>query len=836
MTGFGRFIHRSREPMMFRRPATTGLETVAIIACSLGSATSHALTVAEPFALDLPAGPLGPMLIEIATRAGVITSFNPSLVGPRHAPALRGEFTLQQALEQALQGTGLVAEITEGVVTIAAAQAAGRPRISPAAPASVPAPAEPPTPATTALAPAVVHGSVELPADDGLRPLRASAATRTDAPVAELPQAVSVVTREALELQGAFATTTDALRQVTGVNAQASRNVSQGMAASLMVRGLPVLYSLSGMRTLRGWLPIDNVLVERIEVPKGPSGVIGGVADFGGRGGVVNVVRKSADGVSRAQATQSIASSDGGSFYTSADLGGTARSTSWRLAGVGSGTGNTDGGYEPQHGAGLVGAVAWRGAMLDAELSTLVDRRRIAPAPAARGTIGTDDFGFSSLKNGQFPAVDRSDHLRWDYAGVDLDVAWALSPQWRMTWKGRLESLDSEAAHHRYWETEAKTSGVMLLRQDMSTRNAGLQWGLAGQLKTGEAEHGLLLAYDTDRWRTVALSGNAIWRFEPDSYEPGVTPLPATPDEGDPEATTRQETRMRRQALLLQDQLSFGPWRLRLALQRVHTPEFYDVVSRQGPDATNRDFGVLYQLTPTLSVYAGHQYSQETDGRIIDFDLFDGTMAPPRKLRQTQAGLKFDWPQQRLAFTVEGFALRQLDTLHSSSQLPGTGIYKLPGRRVDGLEAELAGRPLRQLDLHLGLTFLRATDTAPVPDTTEPRGVEVQATGTPRRALQMLARYRLVDDREASQAIGIAFQAYSARWAMAPDPFSDARGLRLPGGARFDLSWTRTSGPWSLGLAVQNVADRRLYGEQAAPDYVPLEPGRRVILSLRYED
>ena len=54
------------------------------------------------------------------------------------------------------------------------------------------------------------------------------------------------------------------------------------------------------------------------------------------------------------------------------------------------------------------------------------------------------------------------------------------------------------------------------------------------------------------------------------------------------------------------------------------------------------------------------------------------------------------------------------------------------------------------------------------------------------------------------------------------------------GGARLDLSWTRSAGPWSLGLAVQNVFDRVLYSGQAAPDYIPLEPRRRWVLSARY--
>jgi hypothetical protein len=61
-----------------------------------------------------------------------------------------------------------------------------------------------------------------------------------------------------------------------------------------LVRGLPATFALSGMRSVRGVFPAEAALIERVEVPKGPSSVIGGIADFGGRGGVVNLVRKQA--------------------------------------------------------------------------------------------------------------------------------------------------------------------------------------------------------------------------------------------------------------------------------------------------------------------------------------------------------------------------------------------------------------------------------------------------------------------------------------------------------------------------------------------------------------
>lgn len=802
----------------------------AVVACSLAAEAAGSTPQAGSLTFDISPGPLGGALIDIAARGGVMMSFDPALVARRQSVALRGQFTLQEAFRRALEGSGLAIEISEkGVATIVPAGVHRETTFSAAPDRAADAPAN------VAVAPRViVTGLSEPPTEDGLRGLRGAAATRAAVQLAELPQAVSVVTAEALALHGPLATTNDALRVVTGVSAQVGGNVGQGMVPSLAVRGLPALYALSGMRTLRGWLPIDNALIDRIEVPKGPSAVTGGVADFGGRGGGVNVVRKSADGLPRTEVAQALSSADEGTLLTSVDLGGGSGRSAWRLAGIGSRSGTTTDGHAPQHGAGLAAAFAHREGAFDVEISALADRRRVAPAPAARAIMGIGENGFSALERGAMPAVDPSDRLRWRYGNVDLDAAWKFAPQWRMTWKGRVETFASNAYQHRYLTVEDGGVSVTLLRNQLSGRHTGLQWGLEGAFQTGMAVHKVLVGLDVDRTRTSNASGNASWVLDPTSYEPGLTPLPATADVGDPAALAVRETRERRQALLLQDLMSLGPWRLRLAVQRVRTPEFFDEVTRQGPRATNSDAGVLYQFTPTFSAYVGHQYSQEADGRTADLVLFDGRPAPTRGLRQTQAGLKVEWQRQRLGFTVEGFALRQFDTLQDSSRLGGNGFFALPGRDVDGLEAELAGRPLPWLDLRLGLTLMRAHDTAPVPDTTTPQGVEVPGVGVPARSLQLLARCVLPTDGEATHAVGTVFQAYSRRWAVAPDPFNNTRGLQLPGGARLDLSWTRSAGPWSLGLAVQNVFDRVLYSGQAAPDYIPLEPQRRWVLSARY--
>jgi outer membrane receptor protein involved in Fe transport len=124
--------------------------------------------------------------------------------------------------------------------------------------------------------------------------------------------------------------------------------------------------------------------------------------------------------------------------------------------------------------------------------------------------------------------------------------------------------------------------------------------------------------------------------------------------------------------------------------------------------------------------------------------------------------------------------------------------------------------------MNLGVTFIRARETVPGPDSAVTQGIELPATGVPARSMSLLTRYRLPGDGPARHSAGLAFRAYSSSWAIPPGQ----EQLRLPGGAQLDLSWMRAADSWSLGVSVENVFDRQLYGTQSAPGYIPLQPRR----------
>ncbi len=165
-------------------------------------------------------------------------------------------------------------------------------------------------------APAVQLDPVEVvadaPDDDGYHSSRSSAGTRTDTPLVDVPQSITVVTRAQIDDQSAQ-NIADVIRYVPGV----------GMAQGEGNRETPVFrgnastsdFFVNGLRDdVQYYRDLYNI--ERVEVLKGPNAMIFG---RGGVGGVINRVTRVADGRSLRELSLQAGSFD--NRRVSADLG-----------------------------------------------------------------------------------------------------------------------------------------------------------------------------------------------------------------------------------------------------------------------------------------------------------------------------------------------------------------------------------------------------------------------------------------------------------------------------------------------------------------------------------
>ena len=132
---------------------------------------------------DIAAAPLDQVLREIARQSGHSIVADPALLDGRRARAVRGEFSAQQAVEQALAGSGLQLRVTaNGTLTLEPAAADG----------------------TLQLGATTISGSglAEVTEHSGSYTTGAMAsATKLALSPRETPQSVSVVTRQRMDDQ-----------------------------------------------------------------------------------------------------------------------------------------------------------------------------------------------------------------------------------------------------------------------------------------------------------------------------------------------------------------------------------------------------------------------------------------------------------------------------------------------------------------------------------------------------------------------------------------------------------------------------------------------------------
>ena len=243
--------------------------------------------VQKPYAI--PAGPLAGALTRFGRDAGVMLSFSTEQTSGLQSKGLSGSHGVQSGLRALLAGTGLeaVAQANGGYVL----RNEVAPPPAPAPSANAPRDTESTLPAvqvSAARSPETATGPVR-----GYVARRSAVATKTDTPIIETPQSISVVTSDQMTAQNAQSVS-DALRYSAGVLAEA--NGPDPRADVIVVRGFDTGMRDSfrdGLRSYafnnQGGTVFEPYGLERIEVLRGPSSILYGQ---GGAGGLVNLVSK----------------------------------------------------------------------------------------------------------------------------------------------------------------------------------------------------------------------------------------------------------------------------------------------------------------------------------------------------------------------------------------------------------------------------------------------------------------------------------------------------------------------------------------------------------------
>lgn len=628
---------------------------------------------------------------------------------------------------------------------------------------------------------------------------KAAVATKTDTPLSEIPQAVSVVSADLARSRGAD-TLQDALRYTAGVTAE-----PYGLdprADGFFVRGLDAQQTLDGFRRLYNYSPLPRVdvyAIDRIEVLRGPASVLYGQ---GTTGGLVNAVSKRPSLRDTAEASLRVGSFDhtelrmdmSGGLGANDTLAGrlvtvardaelptyglpnnrllVAPSLTWfigdatRLTWLGHF--QRDDSASAQQFLPYVAVKGLRGEKLDDVRLRIGDPRhdRLDARQNTNTLLLEHDFG----ERWTLTAKARDSHARTDFAQIYVDSFTNPTDPFVPDMPGR-------------------TVNRLFYGVTPVMRSQQADFGLQGTLATGPVEHALLFGVDYARFRQRSRSA---WGY--------ITPIdlddPVSTGVVEPEYLDEPGQRSRQLGVYAQDQMRIGE-RLTWVIGGRHDKV---VVDTEGAPETRLSestwrTGLVYEIAPGISPYASYSESF-TPVQGVDFY---GNPFEPLRGKQVEAGMKW-MPSRAFALTVSGFRMDEHNRLTNDpeniSNTIQTGQVRSQGGEVEALYSGGSGWTATAAASYTDVEVLESSF-----DYEEGR----QLNDVPRFLASLWLDKRIALG-EGTLSLGGGARHVGRTASYGANAIVDSSRYTL-----FDLRAEYAQGPYFTRLNVNNVADKQVF-------------------------
>ncbi|MGL4316764.1 MAG: TonB-dependent siderophore receptor [Pseudomonas sp.] len=598
----------------------------------IASLSAQAASPAATAAPSIPAGPLAQALSSFAERAGITLSYSPEMVRGLSSPGLAGGGSLEEGLAALLSGSGLVAQKTPSGYVVLPANTDSSLEI---APTSIDAAAT-----QSAFAPA-----------QGYFASTASSASKTDRPILETAQSISVVTAEQIA-DRKVDRVEDAVAYSAGV-----RVGSAGLDPrfdQINIRGFETTMSadfLDGLRQpYNGWLSIYGVeayTLERIEVLKGPASVLYGQIS---PGGMVNRVSKRPSLQARNQVEVQSGSDDHrqGQFDVGSQLDEDG-DVLLRTVGV-----YRDAQYDIEQLNNdvrlLAPSLSWQ---IDPATSLTLLAQYQERETAASPMLYQDGDDLTDFWQGD-EYFDKLEQRQWT---VGYEFEHAFNDTFSLQQNLRYGQIDTT---NQYLQPDGTiTNGVMDryavgVYEDMDSVSSDTR--LVSRFATGGLQHTLLSGWDYSWFDSSVLYATgpapSIDMNAPDYHQPVGRPT---------SELANLDSLTQRSGLYLNDQIELNRWRLSAGVRRdwAHARSNgnsfgTDTNSKINDSATTYQLGALYLFDNGLAPYASYAES---------FLPQSGANAAgplkPTEGQQYEVGLKYQPPGSSTMFTASLYHLTQ---------------------------------------------------------------------------------------------------------------------------------------------------------------------------------
>ncbi|SOE52423.1 TonB-dependent siderophore receptor [Orrella dioscoreae] len=759
-------------------------------AVALGAALASPQALAQaalpdggaPRSYAVAAGPLGPVLNQIVTGTGLALSVPPALVEGRMSAGVAATLAPVDALRTALRGTGLVLVATpSGALSVQ--------------PAPVPAAG-----GVTHLAPVSVEAPRLDATSEGTQSytVRAVSVGKEVVSLREMPQSISVVTRTQMDDQNVVSLG-DAMRYVTGIRVlSTSTGVvnlrSRGFRLNnYLIDGMP----LRGGQGMWGSALMDMALYDRVEVWRGPAGLLEGAGE---PSGTINLARK------RAQAD--------------AAMRATAMAGSWDR-------------YRAE--LDTTGSLNEQGT-LRGRFVAVYDKRRSfvdtinQESRTVYGTLSYDVDASTTLSAGM--TVQRGDSVA--FAGLPLMAGGGSPDVSRSTFLGSRHGVKEDRAHSAFLDLERRLENggtwrtqlnQTVTRNDMAryisnsmidpvTRLVTIEGARQKSVQINRAVDSYL-SLPFQAWgqsHTVTVGANyqvfkggqiqqrfATWRVPVDA-PPQDLRMPEGAIGDPPEPKTIEYGAYANLRLRPVSGVTF------LAGARM---AWWDNKDPDAPENRQRidgrfvpNLGLIVDLDDRFSVYASYNriFSPQTERFVA------GGFLSPRTGEQVELGVKGEFLDGQLTGHVAVF---RIDDKGRAVDDPQNEDYSLAAGHVrsQGVEAELSGRLTPRWDMTAGYAYTSTRHRDGLPDML---GQPFDST-FPRHQFSLWTRYRLGQEAGRGVFVGGGVRTSSATYA-------EYSGERYQQGG-FSVVSLQAGYAWgpdvSAALTVNNVFDKRYFERYA---------------------
>jgi catecholate siderophore receptor len=651
-------------------------------------------------------------------------------------------------------------------------------------------------------------------------------ATRTDTPLRDVPQSLTVITGRQIEDQ-AFRSVADLLRYVPG----ATIGQGEGHRDQITLRGnnSTADFFLDGLRDdIQYYRPLYNL--QRVEVLRGPNAMIFG---RGGGGGVINRASE-IPLLDQARTGGALSANGFGAWYAEADLNQPlGERLALRLNGVYEEFDNHRDVYDGRLIAVNPSLRLIAGANTGFILSFehLDDERvvdRGIPSDNGRPLAGHRDtfFGSSNLNRADFAA----NLLRGTFEhrfSEDLSVV------------SRLLYADYDKAYRNAFAATAvrtvggvREVGIEAYEDAFQRQNLFSQTDLVWRFGTGSASHSLLAGFEFGRQESANQRLNGFFGptarrvFVPLAETIAVPAIEFRGGAGTSERSTVSDADI--MALYVQDQVEVGPIELIAGLRydrfQIDVDDLVTSVSTERTDNLwSPRLGLIVHPLDQVSLYASYSrsYLPQAGDQFNSLDVSGANLAPER-FDNYEIGAKW---QPREHFLVSA-ALYRLDRTNTRAPAAAGGAVVATGeQRSRGLEIEATGQIRSNWSLTAGYT-LQEAEIRRATTACNPAVRECLVPQVPRHLAFLWTRYDIQPGIGAG--IGVTHQSKSFA--------SISNAVELPAFTRVDAAlYFRVADGVEAQLNVENLLDETYFPTAHNDNNITTGAPRSVRGTMRFQ-